>query len=296
MTHRRLGAMALCAGAALAASSRADLLFSNGPFVTDPTGGTGAILGQAISQADPFTIPGSTFIFSTLGINAAHGIDVAVADNFVVPAGPGWILEAVTLFAFQTSQAAPAVHTIRINLWDAAPYSANSPPPVPNPLPQPLLSQPLVLAAGPGTFVAHRQSANSTGTERPVFAYTVPLSGLPNGGRLEPGEYWLEWSFEGALSPSINVFTPLVSPRGLAFDHNARLWNSLDGTPTGPRSWFEGREGFVAGQTEGRAYALPFELHGSVVPAPGGAVVVGAGFVVWGRRGRRKAQGRRQKA
>jgi hypothetical protein len=221
-----------------------------------------------ISTADPFTIPGQTFTFSTTGVAATHATDTSSADNFVVPATvQGWDLDAVTLYAFQTSQLQPSVHTIRINLWTAPPYSQNSPPPVPDPLPTPVLAQSLVLPAGAGTFVCHRQSATSTGTVRPVFAYTVSLDGLPDEGRLPPGEYWLEWQFEGALSPSANVFQPLVSPRETAFDHNARLRNSLDGSSTGERVWFEGREGYVAGVTEGRAYGLPFELHGTVIAA-----------------------------
>jgi hypothetical protein len=87
-------------------------------------------------------------------------------------------------------------------------------------------------------------------------------------GVLPEGDYWLEFSFEGAGSPSANVFTPLVTPRTEAFDHNARLLNSLDGSAGGPRVWFEGREGYVQGVSEGRAYALPFILHGTPVPAP----------------------------
>jgi hypothetical protein len=283
---RALALTLACAATLISApSARADILFSNGPIVTNPTGGTGAIAGQPISQADPFTVPGSTFIFSTTGINATHAINVSVADNFVVPAG-GWDLSAVTLFAFQTSQTTPTVHTIRINLWNAVPYSANSPGPVPNPLPQPMFAQSLVLPAGPGEFIAHRQSSSSTSTVRPVYAYTVSLDGLPGGGILEPGEYWLEWSFEGAASPSQNVFTPLVSPRELAFDHNARLFNSLDGTLGGERVWFEGREGYVAGQAEGRAYGLPFILHGTPVPGPGGAALLLAAGTLAGRRRR----------
>jgi hypothetical protein len=275
---------AAAAVVAAAGVARGETLFSNGPIVTNPTGGTGAIAGLPISQADPFMIPGSTFTFSTTGVGATIPADTAVADNFIVPAG-GWRLDTVTLFAFQTSQTTPTIQNIRINLWDAAPYSAGSPPPLPNPLPVPLLATPLLLPAGPGTFVCHRQSATSTSTVRPVYSYTVSLAGLPNGGMLAAGEFWLEWSFEGAASPSQNVFIPLVSPRTAAVDNNARLLNSLDGSPTGPRVWFEGREGFVAGQAEGRAYALPFVLEG-VVPAPGAGVVLGLGLLWAGRRKR----------
>ena len=53
-----------CAGAQ-------DLLYTNGPFITNPTGGTGSIAGLPISNADGFTVPGSTFNFSTTGVNTA---------------------------------------------------------------------------------------------------------------------------------------------------------------------------------------------------------------------------------
>ena len=263
----RLLALAPLAPLGLAAVASADLLYSNGPFITNPIGGTGAIAGLPISNADPFTVPGSTFNFSTTGVAATHATNTKSADNFVVPAGETWDLDAVTLYAFQTSQTTPTVTAIRVNLWTAAPFSANSPAPVPSPLPVPLLAEPLVLPAGTGTFVAHRQSATSTSTVRPVFAYTVSLDSLPSGGVLQPGEYWLEWQFEGALSPSPNVFQPLVTPRTLVMGHNARLYNSLTGS--GPeRSWFEGREGYSPPESEGRAYELPFELHGALIAPP----------------------------
>jgi hypothetical protein len=139
-----------------------------------------------------------------------------------------------------------------------------------------------------GEFIAHRQSSTGTSTVRPVFGYTVSLDGLPNQGRLEPGEYWIQWSFEGASSPSQNVFTPLVSPRDLVSGHNARLYNSIDGTLAGERIWFEGREGYVAGVTEGRAYELPFILHGTVIPGPGSLLTIAcAGWMAGTRRRRR---------
>jgi hypothetical protein len=255
----------------IASSVHADVLFSNGTVITDPSGGTGTIAGQPISVADPYTTStGGTA--SSLGFAATYATNTAAADNFVVPASTGgWDLDAVTLYAYQSGQTSPSITTIRLNLWTAAPYSAGSPPPVPDPLPQPVLAERLVLPAGAGTFVAHRESYSSSGTystTRPVFAYTVSLNGLPGGGVLPPGEYWLEWTFEGATSPSQNVFMPLVSPRTTAFDHNARLLNSIDGSAAGPRVWFEGREGYVAGVSEGRAYGLPFELHGNAIPLP----------------------------
>ena len=264
--------------------AKADILFDNGPIVTNPTGGTGQIAGQPISQSESFTIPGSPYAYSTLGIGATYVDYTAVAENFVVPAG-GWDLDSVTLFAFQTSQTTPTIQTVRINLWNAVPYSAGSPPPVPDPLPEPLLSEPLVLAAGPGTFVCHRESPTGTSTVRLVFAYTVSLGGLPNGGLLAPGEYWLEWSFVGASTPTPRCWVPLVTPRSAAYDLNARLFNSLDGSAQGPRVWFEGREGYVPDVSDGRPYALPFVLNG-VVPEPATIIAALAAVVLFAARRR----------
>lgn len=274
------------AAAALAAGAQAQVLYNNGGFVTNPTGGTGQIAGLPISQSDGFTVPGQTFIFSTAGVGATVSANTSLADNFTVPAGQTWDLNTVTLFAFQTSQTTPTVTRIHVNLWSDTPFSAGSPAPLPDVIPQPILSTPLVLDAGEGTFVAHRQSPSGTSSVRPVFSYTVSLDGLPNGGLLGPGTYWLEWSFEGAAAPSANVFTPLVSPRDSVSDHNARLFNSIDGSSSGPRVWFEGREGYVAGVTEGRAYELPFILGGTVVPAPGAAGLLALATLGLARRRR----------
>jgi hypothetical protein len=265
-------AAALAALASFASVAGADDLYSNGPFITNPTGGTGTIAGLPISNPDPFTIPGQTFTFYTTGVAATVATATACAEDFTVPPGQVWDLDSVTVYAFQTSQTTATVHHIQINLWTATPFDAGSPPPLPPELPVPVLASPLVLATGGGTFVCHRQgSATQTSTVRPVFAYTVSLDGLPNGGRLGPGTYWLEWSFDGALTPSQNVFQPLISPRTARSGWNARLKNSLDGSSTGPRVWFEGREGFSAGVSEGRAYELPFVLHGTVLPGCGSA-------------------------
>lgn len=284
MTRFVLACSAIWTAAGLVGTTAADVLFDNGPIVTSSNGGTGAIAGQPISQADPFTVPGQSFIFSTTGVGATVSANVSVAEDFTVPAG-GWDLDRVRLFAFQTSQTTPSVTSIRVNLWTAAPFSAGSPLPRPDPLPQPVLAAALVLSAGPGTFIAHRQSTTGTATVRPVFSYSVSLDGLPDGGRLNPGQYWLEWSFEGASSPSANVFVPLVTPRDAVSGHNARLFNALNSADT--RDWFEGREGFVAGVSEGRAYSLPFTLEGRAVPGPATATSLLASAAAVLRRKRR---------
>jgi hypothetical protein len=262
--------MKVCVFALIAASACASAftsqvlavdLFTNGPLVTNPTGGTGGILGQPISQAEPYpTIPAGS-----LGFGSTISSNTAAADDFVIPAGKTWDLDSVTLYCFQTGQTTAVVTQVNINLWTAPPFSANSPPPIPDPLPVPVLATALAVTPTSSQFVCHRESATSTSTTRYVYAYTVSLNGLPNGGVLGPGTYWLQFSFQG--SGTGNVFVPLVTPRTSTFNTNARLYNSVTGTGS-ERSWFEGREGFVSGSNDGRPYGLPFILHGTRQTTP----------------------------
>lgn len=255
-------------------------LFNNGPLITNPTGGTGTIAGLPISQGDSFVTPtGGTS--TTLGAQATFATNSLVAEDFDVPAG-GWDLDTATFYAFQTGQTTATVTRIHVNLWTAKPYSQYSPEtPLPDPLPQPVLVTALDLAAGPGTFVAHRESAGQTSTNRPMFAYTVSLDGLPNAGQLSEGTYWIEWCFEGASSPSSSVFAPLVSPRTSAHNLNARMFNiPYSGAQ---RSWFEAREGYQINVAEGRTYGLAFSLGGTV-PEPATALGLLAALLVARRR------------
>lgn len=270
---------------AFSSFGQASVLYDNGGFVTNPTGGTGAIAGLPISQADGFTLPNQTFVYSTTGVGATVSANTAVADDFEVTGG-GWDLDSLTVYAFQTGQSSPSVTSIHLNLWTQTPYSVGSPGTLPDPLPTPMLVDDLIVTAGQGTLAAHRQSPSSTSTNRPVFAYTISLDGLPDQGQLDPGVYWLEWSFDGALTPSANVFTPLVTPRTITSDWNARLFNTLSGQPADPRVWFEGREGYLSEAVPGRAYELPFILGGTEVPEPGIMGIIGLMSLIGSRRRR----------
>ncbi|HMO26745.1 MAG TPA: hypothetical protein PKB10_10790, partial [Tepidisphaeraceae bacterium] len=163
--------------------AHAGVLWDNGPLVPHPAGGTSGIAGQPLSR--PQAVPNSSLTSSTPGINATAEFGMRVAENFTVPAG-GWDLDSVVLFAYQSSQSTPSVSNVRINLWTIAPFDSLSPPPLPDPLPQPILSTPLTLAPTSAQFVAYRQlgTSSTSSASRPVFAYTVPLDGLPNGGGL----------------------------------------------------------------------------------------------------------------
>lgn len=276
------------------ATGLAGVLHSNGPLITDPTGGTGAIAGQPLSKAETFPIPGSSLLGTTTGVGAGKVTvggtltQLKAADDFTVPAGT-WDVDAITVYGFQTYSSSATtfgqtVTGLHLNLWDTTPYTADSPDlPPGTPIPQPLLSIPLSFdVTGQGTFVGHRVSGSSTTTVRPIYSWTVPVDALPNGGKLDPGTYWLEMGYEGDGPQTDNVFVPLVTPRDAVTGHNARLYNvPFSGAPL---SWFEGREGFSASLgVPGRAYALPFEIHGTPEPTSL-TLLAGAGLLARRRR------------
>lgn len=263
----------------VATPARGGVLFDNGPVVTNPTGGTGTIAGQPISspQGIPSSPPGGPTGY-TSGVGASWNENVRVADDFIV-LGDGWDLDAVSLFAFQSGATGPTVTHAYINLWTAAPYSSNSPPPLPDPLPQPVLLSSLEVPVSSSQFVAYRQTSTGTSSStRPIYRYDFSLDGLPNAGLLSPGAYWLEWSLLGtgtAGTSAGRVWVPPVAPRESAPNLNARVFAAIDGNPSTPYSWFEGREiQWVQSGTSWtgqfvQPYALPFVLHGTAVPEPG---------------------------
>lgn len=286
---------AICAALlSVPAVTQAEVLWDNGPIITNPTGGTGAIAGQPISQPQP--VPDSSLVSTIPGISATAEFGIRVAENFTVPAG-GWDLENVVLFAFQSNQSTPSVSNVRINLWTSAPFDALSPAPIPDPLPQPILSTPLTIAPTSAEFVAYRQigSTSTSSSSRAVFAYTIPLNGLPNGGLLAPGEYWLEWSMEGVVVPgntsSTQVVVPIVTPRESAIDLDARQYAPATINGQQVTTWFESRE--IRWEFNGTSHvgsfdqpmALPFVLNGTVVPEPASiSLLILAGSTLLRRR------------
>lgn len=247
-----------------------DLLFSNGPLITDPAGGTASIAGLPISQTEAGT---------SIGRTARAALGHALADDFFIPA-PGWQIEKATFYVYLSGQnlthptAAdnPVTH-VRVNLWTDVPFSAGSPGTLPDPLPHPLFETAVDLPVIEAEFIGHRTASTSTASIRPMFAITVSLEDLPNNGNLTAGDYWLEWAYLGD-NPNAFFNTPLATPRAEAFNLNARQFNVFDATNV--VAWFEARDGFTP-TNPGLAMAFPFELYGRVVPEPRGWLQLAAG-------------------
>lgn len=250
-----------------------DLLFRNGPVITGISN-VGVTSGEPISQPEGFTSSGGLTL-TTAGITVKS---FKAADDFFLPVPCD--LDSITLFAFQSQSSAlagtknPTVVSGTFNLWNTMPVTGGTP----------MLSVPLTIAPTSSTFVGWRQSAvpGTTNGTRPIFAYTFPLNGLPNGGLLPAGSYWIEWQLSNAPSGA-NVFTPLVAPRAEAYNRNMRLF----GVPfSGAQpQWFETWEG---GDPNGppRPVAAPMLISGTFIPEPATAGLLAAALPLLARRRR----------
>lgn len=284
-----------------AGSAAAGVLWDNGGFVTNPTGGAGAIAGLPISS--PELVPNSSVPSRTTGISATAEFGIRVAEDFTVPAGSTWDLDTLRVYGFQQSLVGPTVTAVKINLWTSAPFDALSPAPRPSPLPQPVLAQAFTATVTGSELVGYRQlSTGTTSSTRTVYGYDVSLDGLPNGGGLAAGTYWLEWSMVGVVNGSqsqTQVVVPLVTPRDSAPGLNARQFApaNINGDGVLVTTWFESREvRFELQNVNGtpthvgmfdQAMALPFVLGGTsvAVPEPGVPGVMGAAaLLLLGRR------------
>jgi hypothetical protein len=241
--------------ALLGSAAHAAVLFSNGPHITGPAG-SGITAPDPISSPEAFTTSGG-LITTTAGISVKA---FRAADDFTLS---DWTyLTNVTLYAFQTQSSAqagskvPTVVSAQLNLWTAVPGTAGA---------SPVLTTPITVAPTASPFSAWRQSTvpGTTNGTRPIFAYTFPLSSLPDSGLLAPGTYWLEWQLSNTPQTA-NLFSPLVTPRAQAFNRNFRLF----GVPfSGAQpQWFESWEG--GDPNSPRPFAVPMHISGTIVPEP----------------------------
>lgn len=285
MPRKIHGFLSIVAAAGLVLSvpviAHAALLWDNGPLITNPTGGTSSILGLPISRTETGT---------NLGRTSRTFRNEAIADDFTVPAS-GWDLSTATFYVYvsgvsETNPTTTSINRVTVNLWNAGPFSANSPDPRPDPLPTPIFAQNVELPVISATFIGHRTSATSTASIRPMFALTVSLDGLPNAGVLSGGEYWIQWSYGSTTVNDPSASSPIVTPRASAQDLDARQFNYIGFGPL-ENSWFEPRDGFTS-TNPGLSMAFPFQLTGAVIPEPSSvALLIPASMLLMHRRPRR---------
>jgi hypothetical protein len=197
------GAYIVCVAAGGVANAQIDL-YSNGPFITHPSGGAG---GAALSAVD--TSMGNT----RYGVsNQASPANDRVADDFTLASAA--VLSSAILFQFQTNAptGTSTITSVNLRVWSGRPGDPGA-----QVIFGDTTTNRLVSAAWTGCYRAFDTSPLST--DRPIFALEVAISPpLP----LPAGTYWLDWQATGTL-PS-GPFAMFVTIPGLAGapDANAR--------------------------------------------------------------------------
>lgn len=241
-----------CAGliAASAGLASADVLWDNGPFVTNPGGHpTGADASFLQSDLD----------MTTLGGNANVG-SFRRADNFTVGAG-GWEIDSITSFGYRTGSGLTSeIEGIFVQIWDGNP-SAGA-----NLVFGDMTTNLLTATEWTG---AYRASTNSpSGSTRPIMSATAGLGGL----FLDEGEYWVEIGMSSSAGTiwMVPVTIPGQDTTGdaLTYTVSTESW----------AAWVDG-----GSQT---ALGMPFIINGTVIPAPGAVALLGLGGLMAGRRRR----------
>ncbi len=187
------------AGLFAAGSCIAQPLYSNGPFVTHPEA---HVSGDDVSLAQDVTFPG----YTALGFVA--GPDFHLADDFNVPDGRIWVIEGLTLYAYQVGGGDAPFTDARVIIWEGVPDGFLSTKLFEGTASNVLLSS---------TPVAYRIAQSNepgpgfTDTARRVHALSIDIPVL----ELDAGNYWIDWQLIGPQTGFVS--TPPVSILGQAY-------------------------------------------------------------------------------
>ena len=190
----------------------ADILYDNGGLVNYPGGGFGGADASVLETALTLTI---------YGFGAQVSATNSMADDFVVPA-PGWQVDEVMLFAYQTGSTTTSTITeVRVQIWDGDPTAGGT-----------IIFGDLTTNRMTNTTWSNIYRSIDTAplaSNRPIMANTASL-----GVELTPGTYWIQFMFNGTLSsgPWAPPITILNTPTtGNAKQNQNGTWvEALSGT------------------------------------------------------------------
>lgn len=225
-------------GGLAAVNPENSVLFANGTFVSQPTGG-----GPA--GTDPVSV--LTAPDTTLGAGCVTGdaaVGFRVADNFTVPTG-GWTIQQINVFGYQT-QAAPGGSTTSpftggtLRIWNGPPNVAGS---------TVVFGDTTTNRLGSTGWSGAWRVTNTTLNNllRPIMRASLTVNQL-----LQPGTYWVDYSLTvptGAAFCPPNT-TAAATNNALQFSVATSTWAALaDGGSLRPLD-------------------LPFEVVGTAAAAP----------------------------
>ncbi len=213
--------------------------YNNGNLSTGTTSSTGATApaGYNWSEIQPGIL--------NFGYNCSLAAGFSLADNFVVPAGVGWNISKITVYAYVTNAAATPspFNDLRLQIFNTDPSVGN---------PTPIFGN-LTTNRLTATNEAFLYRINNTnGTARKIWTLECNVNQT-----FGPGNYWIEWQTGNTANTS--HFGP---------------GKTVVGTVTQPGN--NGKQHTIAGNTwatlaaaeGGNEQDLPFRLDYTVVAAP----------------------------
>ncbi len=264
---RKLMAVAAAAALSLASSAFASPLWDNGPFVTGTGNGFNGSNTSQIGQANGAGPTGTTFGPGIQMVSGATTVDNRVADNFTVPAGPGWNVTSVTVYSYQTqTNTFPPTGTFTgafAGIYSFQPVNRNDPADVQGGTWWTGASLPFTQS---WTGAYRVTSTTLTNSQRAIFAIEIDIPDIT----LAPGTYWLGWNLSGSIA-SGPWGVPVTNPTGVS---GSTTRNALQSVSTGT-TWANLVDtGFAAGDQQ---YDLAFLVNGTVVPEPTSLALIGLG-------------------
>ncbi|MCB9134574.1 MAG: proprotein convertase P-domain-containing protein [Anaerolineales bacterium] len=197
----------------------ADVLYDNGPLVTNPGAGAGGADVSALQTALGMTL---------YGFGHAQTSGFRVADDFTVPAG-GWTLDQVIFYAYQTGSSTTSTMTgVNLRIWDGPPNAGGN-----------IIwgdTTTNIMSSTTWSNIYRTLDTGLTDTNRPIMADTGELGGL----YLPAGTYWLDWQTSGTLAsgpwaPPVSVLGSTGTGNALQFDATTLTWNAV--TDIGPQDF-----------------------------------------------------------
>ncbi len=186
----------------------ADVLYDNGPVITNPGGGfDGADL---------------SIVQYSIGL-LLNGFDGRIADEFTVSNPKGWTIDTIAFYAYQPGSTTNSTITaVNLRIWDGPPAAAGS-----TVVWGDTTTNVLQSTVWSGAYRAPETSPLST--FRPLMTNVVAV-----GTELAQGTYWLDWGTEGSLdsgtwAPPITVLGAASTGNGLrSLDGGASYFQAID--------------------------------------------------------------------
>lgn len=249
-----------CLTLAAAIPAQSVLVYDNGAFITNPTGGLG---GAPISELQTAT----PYFLNVLGFNANNAAAVRQTDEFTVNSSLS--IDEVEMFFYNTNAVAPSCSGVFLSIFDGNPQTGT----------------PNQLIPGAGALVNLIGTAGFTVSNTMTGIYRVTTTTLTSTARqlqsvrvtlpstlaLGPGTYYIQYSFTATTTP---FFPPLTSLNlmltGNAQQYTNGAWTALQQTQVVPPST-------VATLVPNGFQGIPFKFYGPQTALPGALINLGGG-------------------